>query len=118
MEVIFEKCLIMNLLIGLIFFVTSIITHFFPPKKINQLYGYRTPRSMKNQLNWDAAQQFSTKKMMHGSLVLMGSSFLKTVVNSTETVELWVGVASTIGVVVYVLITTENELKKNETPCQ
>ena len=118
MDLVFDNCLLMNLLIGLIFFVTGLITHFFPPKKINQLYGYRTPRSMKNQHNWDVAQQFSTKKMMQGSLVLMGSSFLKMVFNITETVELWIEVVSTIGVVVYVLYTTEIQLKKTETPCQ
>lgn len=118
MEVVFNYCLKMNLLIGLVFFVTSIITHFFPPKSINQLYGYRTPRSMKNQHNWDVAQRFSTKKMMHGSLVLMGSSFLKMLFNITETTEVWIGVVSTIGVVVYILYTTEIQLKKTETPCQ
>ena len=35
-----------------------------PPKEINGLYGYRTPRSMKNQKIWDYAQVYSAKVMM------------------------------------------------------
>jgi len=118
MEVIFNYCFEISLLTGSIFLITGLITHFFPPKKINPLYGYRTPRSMKNQCNWDFAQRFSTKKMVQGGLILIGSSFSKTFFNTTETVSLWIGVASSIGVVVYILYSTENELKKNESLCQ
>lgn len=32
-----------------------------PPKKINDLYGYRTPRSMKNQDTWDFAHKYCGK---------------------------------------------------------
>lgn len=30
-----------------------------PPKKINKIYGYRTPRSMKSQEAWDYANKYS-----------------------------------------------------------
>lgn len=102
---------------GFIFFITGLITYYFPPKKINHLYGYRTPRSMKNQQNWDIAQQFSTNKMIQGSLVLILISFSKMVFKITETTDLWVGALSTIGVVIYVLFTTETKLKKKEVSC-
>lgn len=118
MNLVIEYCLFMNLLIGSIFFITSLITYFFPPKKINQWYSYRTPRSMKNQQNWNFAQQFSTKKMIQGSFVLILSSFIKIFINTTETTEVLLGVISSIGTVVYVMYCTENELKKKETPCQ
>lgn len=117
MDVVFDYCLEMNLLIGFVFLITAMITNFFPPKKINHLYGYRTPRSMKNQQNWDFAQGFSTKKMFVGGLVLMLFSFLKMVFDPSESIEIWIGVLSTIGVVIYVLFTTETELKKKETSC-
>lgn len=118
MNTVVEHCLLMNLLIGSIFFISGLISHFFPPKKINQWYGYRTTRSMKNQHNWDLAQRFSTHKMIQGSLVLILISFFKIVITTTETTEVWIGVLSSIGVVAYVLLSTENELKKKETPCQ
>ena len=35
-----------------------------PPKEINGLYGYRTPRAMKNQKIWEYAQVYSAKVMM------------------------------------------------------
>lgn len=31
-----------------------------PPKKINKIYGYRTPRSMKSQEAWDYANKHSS----------------------------------------------------------
>ena len=37
-----------------------IVFRMFPPKKVNALYGYRTKRSMKNQINWDFAQKTSS----------------------------------------------------------
>jgi uncharacterized membrane protein len=37
-----------------------IVFRMFPPKKVNALYGYRTKRSMKNQINWDFAQKSSS----------------------------------------------------------
>ncbi|TYP76976.1 SdpI family protein [Aquimarina intermedia] len=39
-----------------------------PAKKINNLYGYRTPRSMINQKNWDIAQEYFPKKLFWFSL--------------------------------------------------
>ena len=35
-----------------------------PPKQKNLYYGYRTPRSMKNQGNWDYAQQLAPEVML------------------------------------------------------
>ncbi|MBL4605271.1 MAG: SdpI family protein, partial [Flavobacteriaceae bacterium] len=36
-------------------FIISLIFYFFPPKKINNLYGYRTHRTMQNKEAWDLA---------------------------------------------------------------
>lgn len=44
----------------------------YPPKKINDFYGYRTQRSMANQDVWDAANSFSMKIMMKVSLWSFG----------------------------------------------
>lgn len=43
----------------LISFVIMLIFKIFPPKSINSWYGYRTPRSMKNQEQWEFAQKYS-----------------------------------------------------------
>jgi uncharacterized membrane protein len=36
--------------------LAAIISYFFPAKKVNKLYGYRTDRSMRNSANWKYAQ--------------------------------------------------------------
>jgi uncharacterized membrane protein len=40
-------------------FLLAMVLKQYPPKNINHLYGYRTKRSMKNQIVWDAANKFS-----------------------------------------------------------
>jgi uncharacterized membrane protein len=45
---------------GLLFFF-SVVFYFFPPKKINRFYGYRTNRSMLNEEIWSFSNlQFNT----------------------------------------------------------
>ncbi|MAN27097.1 MULTISPECIES: SdpI family protein [Mesonia] len=51
------------LICGMIFFVVGLLLLFFPPKKINSLYGYRTPNSMKSQERWDFSQKYSSNLM-------------------------------------------------------
>jgi uncharacterized membrane protein len=52
------------------FLLAGLILYLFPPKKINRFYGYRTPRSMKNQANWDYAQKIGGKYMMLFGVVI------------------------------------------------
>lgn len=42
----------------------------FPPKKINNMYGYRTNRSMQNQEVWSYANKISTKLLLNYSLLI------------------------------------------------
>jgi uncharacterized membrane protein len=51
----------------------------FPPKKINNWYGYRTASSMKNQQTWDEANRYSAKMMVIMGLILLIAGFLLTV---------------------------------------
>lgn len=61
---------------GIIFIIVSIILMKFPPKKINQIYGYRTSNSMKSQERWDFAQQYSAKIMLKCGLAITIISLL------------------------------------------
>ncbi len=45
-------------------FALSIIFYFFPPKKINALYGYHTNRSKLNEDIWGFANSFFTKQLV------------------------------------------------------
>lgn len=59
------------LIVGTVFLIAGGITYTFPPKKINVLYGYRTPSSMKNIERWNFAQQFSSVRMMQIGVAMM-----------------------------------------------
>jgi uncharacterized membrane protein len=45
-------------------FVLSIIFWFFPPKKINRLYGYRTHKSMLNNDIWEFSNTVFNKNLL------------------------------------------------------
>ncbi|MEJ1221650.1 SdpI family protein [Sediminicola sp. 1XM1-17] len=47
----------------------------YPPKKINALYGYRTRRSMANQLIWDYANKIGSKMFIKVGIVTLVLSF-------------------------------------------
>ena len=64
MEALFNPLFITLGSCGIIFIVMGFIMSKKPPKEINNLYGYRTPRAMKNQKIWDYAQVYSAKVMM------------------------------------------------------
>ena len=53
-----------HLLIGPLLLVISLILFYFPPKKINLIYGHRTSLSMKNQDTWDEANKRSSYMMV------------------------------------------------------
>lgn len=56
---------------GLIFILGGWIFLKYPPKKINNWYGYRTPSSQKSQERWDFAQEYSSKQMIRIGIVFM-----------------------------------------------
>ncbi|WP_343328233.1 SdpI family protein [Polaribacter staleyi] len=53
-------------------FILSIIFWKFPPKKINNWYGYRTPKATLNQQIWDFANSIFNKNLV----IYAGISFL------------------------------------------
>ncbi|WP_211295613.1 SdpI family protein [Polaribacter porphyrae] len=53
-------------------FLISIIFWKFPPKKVNNIYGYRTPKAMQNQQIWD----FANSTFNQAFLKYSGFSFL------------------------------------------
>lgn len=50
-------------------FLLSIIFYFFPPKKINALYGYRTQKAILNEDIWEFANSFFTKQFVKFSAI-------------------------------------------------
>lgn len=93
-----------------LFFALSVIFYFFPPKKINALYGYRTNRSMLNQDIWDFANSFCTKQF----LMYSGISFIAALVFAYLAKEIsWQPMALMILSLAVSVIKTEQALTKN-----
>lgn len=49
---------------GIIYLITGKLMQLYPPKKINDFYGYRTSRSKKSQMHWEFAQIESAKHLI------------------------------------------------------
>ena len=108
-----ERIGIVSFLTGIVFIITSIILYNFPPKKINYLYGYRTPASMKNQEVWDFSQKLSAFKMFQIGLLLMAVSFLNIFFNINQEQSSILAIVVLISSCIYMIISTENAIKKN-----
>ncbi|WP_162126816.1 SdpI family protein [Flavobacterium phycosphaerae] len=108
-----ENTLFISFLVGFIFLITAAITLKFPPKKINDLYGYRTTASMKNQEVWDFAQRYSGIKMIQVAVFLMLVSFINVFLKLQVDLQLVVGIAFIIAGVIYLFFSTEKAIKTN-----
>ena len=57
------------------------------PKHINQIYGYRTKRSMRSQEAWDFAQIYSTELLIQSALIMIFTSILSLFVKMGEVIK-------------------------------
>lgn len=96
---------------GLLFLI-SLIFYFFPPKKINSLYGYRTHKSMLNQDIWDFSNRLFNKTLVSygaGSFVV---ALLLAYLNP-EMMAGWVPMGLLFFTVIVCIYKTEQEIKKH-----
>jgi uncharacterized membrane protein len=97
---------------GPLFMVLGYYFSKFPPKKINNIYGYRTPRSMKSQEAWDFAQVYGAKKMMLAGLIMLVAGLLLLPLNLTEHIAAVLSIGILLGSAIWMIVVTEKELKK------
>ena len=97
---------------GPLFIVLGYYFAKFPPKKINNIYGYRTPRSMKSQEAWDFAQVYGAKKMMVAGLIMLVAGVLLLPFNLTENIAAIFSIGILLGSAIWMIVVTEAELKK------
>jgi uncharacterized membrane protein len=102
----------MPLLCGAIFIIAGGIMYYFPPKKINYLYGYRTTSSMLSQERWDFAQKFSSLQMIRGGVFLVVISFFGLLIPINEDAKFIIGIILAILPCIYIFRTTEKEIKR------
>lgn len=104
--------IVFPLLTGSILTLAGCIQYFFPPKKINGLYGYRTARSMQNEEQWQKAQVFSAKQLIVLGLILLALSPITYSIEMNENVQVGIFLPLLIIGVVVLIIRTESYLKK------
>ncbi|WP_283642801.1 SdpI family protein [Croceibacter atlanticus] len=105
--------LITGLSCAFILLILGIIFYKFPPKKINSVYGYRTPRSMTNQDTWDSANTFSSIWMIRFAVftfLVSGASYVLIPEYSAL-----ITVIVLVLLVVLILPLTESHLKRHYT---
>lgn len=100
------------ILVGSVFLFAGLLMFFFPSKKINYLYGYRTSSSMKNIERWNFAQKLSSKLMVICGVLLLVTGFIGLIVFPDQTVINIVGIIESILLTLFLFIKTEFDLKK------
>lgn len=107
----FNDLLEMPLFIGLIFLLFGIILYFFPPKKVNIIYGYKTPKSMNSQESWNFAQNYSSIKMIQSGIFSIGIYFFLKLFNFDDSVKTSIGFILLFTCVFYIIFFTERILR-------
>ena len=87
---------LITLLSGFIFAACGLIFRFFPPKKINWLYGYRTNASMRNEETWQIANRFAARLMVQLGLLLSAVGIVTFVLPPTPFTGIFVGIVLVI----------------------
>jgi len=107
------------LIIGLTYLMAGVLLWRFPPKKVNSIYGYRTPRSMKSKKNWDFAQQYAAVKLMRWGFFLALLGLPGLLIRMDYKTAIVVSLIPAIVVIIFPILRTERKLKsmdKEENP--
>ena len=92
-------------------FLMSIIFNLFPPKKINNFYGYRTPRTIQNQDIWEFANSVFNKTLLSYSAIGFLASMLLTYLYQ-NLMDSWFPMAFLFFTLLVCIIKTENLLNQ------
>lgn len=101
-----------QLILGPLMVVLALVFKFFPPKRINDLYGYRTKRSKRIQEAWDEANRYNPNLIL---IVAVITTILQVILFLTSGAKVATAAAAAV-LVVLLLATipiTERHLKKN-----
>lgn len=101
----------MSLLVGSIFIIAGFILYKFPPKSINELYGYRTKNSMRNIERWKFAQTYSARLMMYLGAVYLLLAIPAAFISIDKSIALAIGLALLLLLCAVLFIKVEKALK-------
>ncbi|EAR13840.1 hypothetical protein PI23P_05062 [Polaribacter irgensii 23-P] len=97
---------------GLLFLI-SIIFWKFPPKKINSIYGYRTPKATQNQEIWSFANHtFNQSLLIYAGISFLAGLAFVTLLGAELT---WQPMAFIFITIIVSIVKTEKALNANFT---
>lgn len=102
-----------NLSTSIVFIICGAILKFWPPERINSIYGYRTPFAKKNQEVWSEANNFSgTMMIVSGIIALIFSILITFLYKDNLGISSGISVAGSIIIVLSFIFYTEIHLRK------
>lgn len=100
-------------IVPVIIIVTGYLMYKYPPKKINPFIGYRTKKSMSNELAWKKANQYCGKLWIYlGALMTIISLILSClkIITLTENIIVIITFIQ-IGIILIFIPVVENKIK-------
>jgi len=98
--------------LGLFKLIVGIVMYFFPPKEINNLYGYRTKKSMKSMQSWKLGNRYVASLFILFAIVFTVVNIaLISILNSNITFPSMFGIIGLIDFLTYFLAIALTEIK-------
>lgn len=107
METIYKSIFTLDITI----FASLILFFFIKKDTINPILGYRTKRAMKNQRNWNFAQNYFSKNWLY-SIPLMLISQIPILFDKTLNKIIPISLVTFVIYTVYLIYVTEKKLKE------
>lgn len=102
----------LSVLIGIIFILTGLLLKHKPPKNINALFGYRTPRSMKNIDLWKEANKYSAEIMIKYGVIMILLGSLISLLFKQYLVAIFLVIGLMLLLIIIMIIRVEKRLKQ------
>lgn len=101
---------------GIIVILPSLFMRRHPPKDMNAVYGYRTPRSMKNIDLWHEGNRYGTELMIkQGSALMVGGGVIGITLGAwNPAIAIFATMGLMILLTIVMVIKVESRLKKME----
>ena len=106
-SIILSPFFVICLFTGVIFIISGWLFAKYPPRRINNWYGYRTPASKKNQERWDYAQKYSATLSIRMGWFMVLAAFTSFAININYEYSIWIGLATIFIVSVILIIMVE-----------
>ncbi|MDM5340691.1 SdpI family protein [Fictibacillus enclensis] len=104
--------LMLSLATGLIFIAACLFMKYKPPAKINALYGYRTVRSMKNEVLWKEANAYSAILLILYGIAMAIIRILISLMDRQELAAVFSVMGLMLLVIIVLILQVEKRLKE------